>query len=96
MKASPIARWSRVSVGALSLAAMTALAQQQQQPPSPPSGATGGAGSASGIDLESLLDTKVTTASKFQEKLSDAAGVVTVVTQDELKRFGGTTLLEVL
>ena len=75
---------------------MTALAQQQQQPPSPPSGATGGAGSASGIDLESLLDTKVTTASKFQEKLSDAAGVVTVVTQDELKRFGGTTLLEVL
>jgi outer membrane receptor for ferrienterochelin and colicins len=38
----------------------------------------------------------VTTASKFSEKLSDAAGVVTVVTQDELQRFGGTTLLEVL
>jgi outer membrane receptor protein involved in Fe transport len=34
--------------------------------------------------------------SKFSERLSDAAGVVTVVTQDELQRFGGTTLLEVL
>jgi outer membrane receptor for ferrienterochelin and colicin len=28
------------------------------------------------------------TASTFSEKLSDAAGVVTVVTQDELDRFG--------
>jgi outer membrane receptor for ferrienterochelin and colicin len=48
------------------------------------------------MDLDSLFNTKVTTASKFSEKLSDAAGVVSVVTQDELKRFGGTTLLEVL
>jgi outer membrane receptor for ferrienterochelin and colicin len=48
------------------------------------------------MDLDSLLNTKVTTASKFSEKLSDAAGIVTVVTQDELQRFGGTTLLEVL
>ena len=48
------------------------------------------------MDLESLLNTKVTTASKFSEKLSDAAGVVSVVTHDELQRFGGTTLLEVL
>ena len=48
------------------------------------------------MDIESLLNTEVTTASKFSEKLSDAAGVVSVVTQDELQRFGGTTLLEVL
>lgn len=48
------------------------------------------------MDLDSLFNTKVTTASKFSEKLSDAAGVVSVVTQDELLRFGGTTLLEVL
>jgi outer membrane receptor for ferrienterochelin and colicin len=48
------------------------------------------------MDLDSLFNTKVTTASKFSEKLSDAAGVVSVVTQDELQRFGGTTLLEVL
>jgi len=48
------------------------------------------------MDIDSLLNTKVTTASKFSEKISDAAGVVSVVTQDELQRFGGTTLLEVL
>jgi outer membrane receptor protein involved in Fe transport len=48
------------------------------------------------LDLDSLINTKVSTASKFSEKLTDAAGVVTVVTQDELRRFGGTTLLEVL
>jgi len=48
------------------------------------------------MDLESLLNIQVTTASKFPEELSGAAGVVSVVTQDELRRFGGTTLLEVL
>jgi outer membrane receptor for ferrienterochelin and colicin len=48
------------------------------------------------MDIDSLLNTKVTTASKFSEKISDAAGVVSVVTQDDLQRFGGTTLLEVL
>ncbi len=48
------------------------------------------------MDLDSLFNTQVTTASKFAEKLSDAGGVVSVVTQDELQRFGGTTLLEVL
>ncbi|MBN1576552.1 MAG: TonB-dependent receptor [Chitinispirillaceae bacterium] len=35
-------------------------------------------------------------ASKKEEKISDAPGVISVVTQDELKRFGGTTLADVL
>ena len=48
------------------------------------------------MDLESLLDTKVITASKFSEKLSDAPGIMTVVTRDELRRFGGITLREIL
>ena len=48
------------------------------------------------MDIESLLNLKVTTASKYLEKLSDAPGVMSVVTQDELKRFGGLTLAEVL
>ena len=48
------------------------------------------------MDLESLLNIKVTTASKFSEELSDAPGVMTVVSQDEIKRFGGTTLSEIL
>ena len=46
--------------------------------------------------LDSILDLKVTTASKFSEKLSDAPGVMSVVTRDELDRFGGLTLGEIL
>jgi outer membrane receptor protein involved in Fe transport len=48
------------------------------------------------IDLASLLDVKVITASKSAETLADAPGVISVVTQDELRRFGGITLGEIL
>lgn len=48
------------------------------------------------IDLESLLNIKVITASKFSENLSDAPGVISVVSQDELRRFGATTVREAL
>jgi outer membrane receptor for ferrienterochelin and colicins len=48
------------------------------------------------LDLESLLNVKVITASKFSESQSDAPGVISVVSEDELRRFGGTTLREVL
>jgi outer membrane receptor protein involved in Fe transport len=48
------------------------------------------------MDLDSLLNTKVTTASKFAEKLSDAPSVITVVSEDELERFAGMTLSQIL
>ena len=48
------------------------------------------------MDLDALSNTKVTTASKFAEKLSDAPSDMSVVTRDELRRFGGVTLLEIL
>jgi outer membrane receptor protein involved in Fe transport len=48
------------------------------------------------IDLESLLNVKVITASKSAETLADAPGVISVVTRDELQRFGGITLGEIL
>jgi outer membrane receptor protein involved in Fe transport len=48
------------------------------------------------LDLEQLMDLKVTTASLFTDKLSQAPGVMSVVTSDELRRFGGLTLGEVL
>lgn len=48
------------------------------------------------LDLVSLLDVKVTTASKFSEALADAPGVMSVVSRDELRRFGGLTVREVL
>ncbi|MDZ7262229.1 MAG: TonB-dependent receptor, partial [candidate division KSB1 bacterium] len=39
---------------------------------------------------------KVITASKKEEKVSEAPGVISVVTKDELERFGGTTLKDIL
>ena len=48
------------------------------------------------MDLEQLMDVKVTTASLFSDKLSQAPGIMSVVTRDELSRFGGLTLGEVL
>jgi len=46
--------------------------------------------------LESLFTMEVTTASKFPQKLSDAPGVMSVVTRDELRRFGAQTVGEAL
>lgn len=48
------------------------------------------------MDLASLLDQKVTTASKFAETPADAPGVISVVSRDELRRFGGITVREIL
>ncbi len=48
------------------------------------------------MDLDALSNIKVTTASKFSEKLSGAPSDMSVVTRDELRRFGGVTLLEIL
>jgi outer membrane receptor for ferrienterochelin and colicins len=53
-------------------------------------------GQLAGLDLESLFGTKVITASKFPQKLSDAPGILSVVSNDELRRFGGMTLREIL
>jgi len=80
------------------LIAGSAFAQQPAPTPQTgsPSAAAAPAADPFAMDLESLLNTKVTTADKFSQKLSDAGGIVSVVTHDELQRFGGTTLIEVL
>ncbi|MBN1307779.1 MAG: TonB-dependent receptor [Chitinispirillaceae bacterium] len=48
------------------------------------------------MSLEDLVNVKITVASKSEESISDAPGVISVITQDELKRFGGTTLGDIL
>lgn len=48
------------------------------------------------LDLEDLLNISVTTVSKSAEKQSDAPGILSVLTKDELKRFGGTSLRDIL
>ncbi len=48
------------------------------------------------LALEDLFNIKIMVASKTEENISDAPGVISVITQDELRRFGGTTLGDVL
>ncbi|MBN2762215.1 MAG: TonB-dependent receptor [Bacteroidales bacterium] len=48
------------------------------------------------ISLEDLLNIEVTTVSKSSEKISDAPGVISVLTQDDIRRFGGNTLKDLL
>jgi outer membrane receptor for ferrienterochelin and colicin len=65
-------------------------------PPTPAATPPAAADDPFSMDLDSLADVKVTTASKFPESLSDAPSVITVVSRDEIKRFGGMTLSEIL
>ena len=75
---------------------LTATAGFGQQPPPDGSKPEGGASGVFSMDLDALSNTKVTTASKFSEKLTDAPSDMPVATKDELRRFGGVTLLEIL
>jgi len=47
-------------------------------------------------DIETLWDIDVTTASKHEEKITDAPGIITVVTKEEIQGFGAVTLSDVL
>jgi len=66
-----------------------------QQPSRQTDSTTRGADVTS-MDIEALMNLDVTTASRFADKLSDAPSIMSVVTSDELRRFGGVTLGEIL
>jgi outer membrane receptor protein involved in Fe transport len=71
--------------------AASAPAQQTEPPATDTTG-----GDVTSMDLESLMNVDVTTASRFPDKLSEAPSIMSVVTSDELRRFGGMTLGEIL
>ncbi|MBN1576550.1 MAG: TonB-dependent receptor [Chitinispirillaceae bacterium] len=48
------------------------------------------------MSLEDLVNVTITVASKSEESIADAPGVISVINQDELRRFGGTTLGDIL
>jgi outer membrane receptor for ferrienterochelin and colicins len=48
------------------------------------------------LDIEQLMNVQITTASRFADKISNAPSIVSVVTSDELRRFAGMTLGEIL
>ena len=74
--------WVCVSlVAAATTGAMTVQAQE----PVSPAGA-----------LDSLLDLRISSAAKYEQTLREVAGSVTIVTADEIARFGYRTLAEAL
>ena len=48
------------------------------------------------LDLVKLLNVEVSTATKTAESLDDAPAVITVVTHDDIERWGYRTVAEVL
>ncbi|GEM_PF-1609942 len=49
-----------------------------------------------GIPLDELLNTPVSTAAQYEQRLTDAPASVTVITAEEISRYGWETLAEVL
>ncbi|MGZ7030895.1 MAG: TonB-dependent receptor plug domain-containing protein, partial [Thermoanaerobaculia bacterium] len=48
------------------------------------------------LPLDLLLDTPITTAAKYDQRLSSVAASVTVISAEEIERYGWTTMTEVL
>jgi outer membrane receptor for ferrienterochelin and colicins len=48
------------------------------------------------LSLEELMNIDITVASKKSEKLSDAPGVISVLTREDIDRFGGISLRDIL
>lgn len=48
------------------------------------------------LSLEELMQVKVITASKVEENINEAPGIVTVITAKEIQKFGANSLYEVL
>jgi iron complex outermembrane receptor protein len=46
--------------------------------------------------LDSLLNTRISSAAKYEQTISEVAGAVTIVTADDIARFGYRTVAEVL
>lgn len=48
------------------------------------------------LSIEELLDTKVYSASKYEQKVSDAPSSIVVISAEEIRRYGYRSLMEVL
>lgn len=48
------------------------------------------------VSLDSLLETRVSTAAKYSQRVGEVAGSVTIVTSDDIERYGYRTLDQVL
>jgi outer membrane receptor for ferrienterochelin and colicins len=70
----------------IALLSYSAYAQQEQV----------AADSLYDLSLEQLMNLDITVASKKAEKISDAPGVISVLTREDIERFGGISLKDLL
>ncbi|PKO34341.1 MAG: TonB-dependent receptor [Betaproteobacteria bacterium HGW-Betaproteobacteria-7] len=61
-----------------------------------PVGAESGSVDLTAFSLEDLLETRITGAAKYEQKQSEVAAAVSVITRDEIKAFGWRTLDQAL
>ncbi len=82
-------------LGLASLAPSIALGADDE-PPQQSNGSSTEGESVSDLDLVKLLNVEVSTASKTNESVEDAPAVITVVTREEIRRWGYQSVAEVL
>ena len=78
-----------ISLGCLILYMLAVTAAWGQQPQPPPRDLTS-------TSIEDLMNVEVTSVSKKEQKLSDTAAAIFVITQDDIRRSGMTSIAEVL
>jgi iron complex outermembrane receptor protein len=69
---------------------------QSSLPTSQPLAQLGGQRDLSQIPIEDLMNIQVTSVSKTEQKLSQAAAAIFVITQEEIRRSGATNILDLL
>jgi outer membrane receptor for ferrienterochelin and colicin len=87
-RASQSARIAMVLIAAISFGSSAAIAQDKEDPRQKPSG-------VADLSLEQLMDVNIDTASKRWQKIVEAPASVSIVTADEIQKYGYRTLAEI-
>jgi iron complex outermembrane recepter protein len=96
----PFASWiftRRFALVLLATATLLARAGVSQSLPSPPSPAQpAGSRDLATVSLEDLMNTRVTSVSKTEQKMSQAAAAIAVITQEDISRSGARNIPDLL
>src|ERR1051325_8888958 len=80
---------SSAMIAPLALAAQSVAAQETAEKEFQPS-------QLAGLEIEDLMKIRVTSVSKKEERIANAAAAISVITQDDLRRSGFTSIPEAL